>query len=144
MDMCQSEHGCDMFMLSYMWGGRARDWSNNYIDQRIEDSTFPKYKDFVKELKVQFKDEDIIHLTQNWLKVLKQETLSAKEYFICFDKITREAGWKDVTYNSVKIGIIEDNMINGLIDHVYNIEKLPDTYTSGYPGCLTSSSNWTV
>jgi len=41
-----------MFVLSYMHGGRAGDWSDDYINQWIKDSTWPKYEDFMKELKV--------------------------------------------------------------------------------------------
>ena len=131
-----------MFVLLYMCGGRAGDWSNDYIDQRIKDSTWSKYEDFVNELKVWFKDGDKICLVQNRLKVLKQGILSAKEYFICFDKIAREGGWKDVTYNSVKIGIIEDNMVNGLIDHIYNAEELPNTYAKWQKKIIALDRVW--
>jgi len=67
-------------------------------------------------------------LAQNKLKTLKQGTLSAEEYFICFNKVAREAGWKDGSFDSVKIGIIKENMISDLIDCVYQAEELPNSY----------------
>ena len=61
-----------------MRGGRAGDWSDDYIDQRIEDSTWPKYEDFVKELKVWFEDGDKIHLAQTGSRHSNKELFLSK------------------------------------------------------------------
>jgi uncharacterized protein YmfQ (DUF2313 family) len=62
------------------------------------------------------------------LDKLKQEKMSAKEFFIEFDVLAATAGYALAHFNSLKIHFANQHLNSALITNIHNINILPTTW----------------
>ena len=117
-----------LFALSFMTQGGAEQWSQNFVEAAIEDDDFGTWKEFTKEIKKSFENKNQKREAQAALDRLVQGKQMAEEFFQKFELLRREAGFVEEEHHAFLIGLLEKNIDDVLIDHVYNVTPLPDDY----------------
>jgi len=117
-----------LFALSFMTEGGAEQWSQNFCEAAIEDDGFGTWKEFIKELKKSFENKNQKREAQAALDRLVQGKQTAEEFFMKFELLRREAGFVEQEHHAFLIGLLEKNVDDVLIDHIYDVTPLPDDY----------------
>ena len=140
--MYTSEYATDLdtdekqirFALSFMKGGLPEKFMANFIDQVIEQTTDPKdwgtLAVFNRLFDEAFKDKNKKSNAENQIALLKQGSKMAEEFFAEFDQLAYIAGYNDGHHGDILIKLIKDAINNSIIDSIYNVGTLPDTYAT--------------
>ena len=96
-----------LFALSYLQGGRAGPWADDYAE-RMEEANFtmPTWNAFVTKMTTRFADHDDKKHAAITLQHLQQKKMTADDYFTEFDQLARRAGMSDPVHDEYKIRLI--------------------------------------
>jgi hypothetical protein len=76
------------------------------------------------------------------LDKLRQEKLSAEEFFIEFDLLAATAGYDNTTFDSVKIRLANQRLNNALVANIHNVDVLPTTWEAYKKRAIALDNNW--
>lgn len=122
-----------LFVLSYMKEGFADKWAQNYLEAKIDDvgevTIIDTWKDFLEALDKTFKDANFRLNAQTRLEALKQGSHTADEYFVEFEQLMVQAGFKTGgDHEQYLISRIEQGLNYRLVERVYDSDSLPASY----------------
>src|SRR5271170_1861237 len=126
-----------LFALSYMQGGTAGLFANDYVEQRLADNTWPKWAEFKKLLLDRFSDQESKRHAQQKLAQMRPGTRNLQEFFVEFEQLARYANYTTDVFDSHKITLLEQNLPRRIIDLVYTMEKIPSKYTEFRYKCIS-------
>jgi len=127
-DIMESNLNRILFALSYMRGGRAEEWANEFIDRAVTSGNWGTWEEFHAQLQGSFRDANACLLGQHCLESMKQGSHPAEDYFIAFDAAIRQAGYNEETHGAVLIHYLEQNLNSTLVDRIYDSDPFLLTY----------------
>jgi Ty3 transposon capsid-like protein len=118
-----------LFILSYLHGGLAGRWADNYVDVAMAHSpiNFRTIKEFLMEIKRHFEKPDQKKDMLTKLNNSQQGKMTADKFWIEFDTLRCIAGLDKLLNEEYLIQLIELHMNKPLIDQIYSGATIPST-----------------
>ena len=119
------------FILSYLDGGRAEAWKEQYQNSHLDAAgnlVFPPIQDFVQELHDAFDDPNESERAYRKFEMLKQGTQSADEFFAHFEIYRTDAGLTGPTMDVVLINQLKRALNGRVLMGVMRSSPVPTTY----------------
>jgi hypothetical protein len=109
-----------LFTTSFMKSGSAGLWADNYIDKQdaLSSNHCYVFTDFEAALKSAFDDANAKREAQRQLELLKQGSMTAKEFFVQFDQLAHTAGWASGSDDHL-ILLLERALNTRLVDRIW-------------------------
>ena len=97
-----------LLAISYMTEGDARQWADDYVQAALaQGGNWGTWEGFLGELTTAYGDPLQGKTAQYKLQTLKQEKVTAEEFFRNFDRYRRQAGYADQGHNNYLISLLE-------------------------------------
>ncbi|RDB19712.1 Transposon Tf2-9 polyprotein [Hypsizygus marmoreus] len=125
--------------MSYMQQGAAQRWVRNTVDD-IEKGlkTWYLWKEFEAELKDHFESESKKDTAQLAVGTLKQENLTAEEYFDTFESFSHDTHFND----EALVCILKTNLNPRLLSAIYGQDTTPTMYKEWKTAALHKDHQW--
>lgn len=121
-----------MLILSYMKGGQAAAWAQNYIERyTVADGTVTvpdAFATFLVELDKSFDDLNKKEKALAELRKLTQGTMTADEFFVKFDITRTKAGLTASQHDEVLIDQLKRALHVDVVGGVMRSAVIPTTY----------------
>ena len=119
-----------LYTLSYMRGGLAEQWANQYIDQHLVpgNPSLGTWTSFCAAMGKAFEDSNTEVTTQHRLETMRQDQRPAEEFFMEFEQVFQQAGYSTPVHDTFLISTLERNLHPALVDKIYGLEQLLTRY----------------
>jgi hypothetical protein len=119
-----------LFTLSFMKGGLAEEWANQFVDTHlnINTPTLGSWTAFTAALEKSFTDPNATISAQHQLETMRQEGRPAEAFFMEFEQVFHTAGYLTPDHDTYLVSTLERNLHPALVDKVYGLEIFPTSY----------------
>src|SRR5713226_2288091 len=116
------------FTLSYMQGGIAEAWKEEYVAKYFEPpvtKTAQTFQQFCTDLDANFRDADVGARALQALSCLRQQKMSVDEYTSEFRSLLSRS---KITEQASIIQYYRNGLLPAIVDRIYQGEELPATF----------------
>ena len=127
----QSSKDKILFTLSYLKGGHAATWAENYVETYTKSGTLAiaqSWEDFLKQLDSSFDDPSRFEKAMREFEQISQGTSSAEEFFARFDIVRTKAGLTQEAHDSVVINRLKKALNQKVVEGVIRSAKVLKGY----------------
>ena len=120
-----------LFTLSYLKGGHAATWAENYVEKHTKDGTLKieqSWEEFLKDLDASFDDPSRFEKAMRQFEQLEQGKKTAEEFFAEFDIIRTKAGLTQEAHDSIVINRLKQALNVRVLEGVIRSNKIPTEY----------------
>ena len=129
--MFPSDRDKILFVLSYLKGGHAATWAQNYVDQRNHQGTFlilESLQQFMDMLDDAFNDPNRHEKALAEFRAIIQGNRTASEFFAQFDILRTKAGLTATAHDAVVIDRLKRALNFSVVQGVMRSSPLPTDY----------------
>jgi hypothetical protein len=129
-----------IFTLSYMKGGTAGPWADNFMEliEKDEAGAYSTWQDFEEYFLQTFGDPDPSGTARSKLSQLKQGSCSAEEYVCKFNELKGKTKYNDPALKD----LFEQGLNTKLVDKIYDLPEMPTTLKEWQDWSIKFDRQW--